>query len=81
EDDEEELYRDVNVNIRKEDVDMTKVDQGGEGEHNVSHKSRFEYVEEDTHVTLTAIHDSQKTEGQMQSSSVSSNFTSKLLNF
>ncbi|GKA69214.1 hypothetical protein Tco_0775278, partial [Tanacetum coccineum] len=55
--DVEELYKDVNVNLRKEDV------------------------EEDSHVTLTAVHDTQKTEGPMQSSSVSSDFTNKLLNF
>ncbi|GKB00693.1 hypothetical protein Tco_0828686 [Tanacetum coccineum] len=56
EDDAEELYRDVNVNLRKEDVEMTDADQGGVDQHN-------------------------KTEGLMQSSFVSSNFTSKLLNF
>nr|GEU73288.1 hypothetical protein [Tanacetum cinerariifolium] len=49
----EDLYGDVNVNLRKK--------------------------EEDAHVTLTAVHDAQKTEGT-QSSSVSINFTSKLLN-
>ncbi|GKF97761.1 hypothetical protein Tco_0293582, partial [Tanacetum coccineum] len=48
-DDAEELYRDVNVNLRKEDVEMTEADQ--------------------------------KTEGPMQSSSVSSDFTDNLLNF
>ncbi|GKC56587.1 hypothetical protein Tco_1084185 [Tanacetum coccineum] len=37
-------------------------------------------LEEDAHVTLTAVHDTQKTDGATQSSSVSSNFTSKLLN-
>ncbi|GJU84743.1 hypothetical protein Tco_1292289 [Tanacetum coccineum] len=38
-------------------------------------------VEEDAHVILTTVHDTQKTEGPMQSSSVSSDFTDKLLNF
>ncbi|GKC82474.1 hypothetical protein Tco_1138191, partial [Tanacetum coccineum] len=56
-DDVVELYIDVNVNLRKEDV------------------------EEDSHVTLIDIHDTQKTKGPMQSSSVSSDFTDKLLNF
>ncbi|GJW14190.1 hypothetical protein Tco_0018323 [Tanacetum coccineum] len=55
--DAEELYKDVNVNLRKEDVEMTDVDQGGEDEHNVSQESGFEQVEEDAHVTLTAVHD------------------------
>ncbi|GKE54603.1 hypothetical protein Tco_1489759, partial [Tanacetum coccineum] len=80
-DDAEELYRDVNVNLRKEDVEMTDVDQGGADQHNVSQVSGFEQVEEDAHVTLTAVHDTQKTEGPMQSSSVSPDFTDKLLKF
>ncbi|GKC74271.1 hypothetical protein Tco_1120154, partial [Tanacetum coccineum] len=80
-DDVEELYKDVNVNLRKEDVEMTDVDQGGVDQHNVSQESGFEQVEEDTHVTLIAIHDTQKTEGPIQSSSVSSDFIDKLLNF
>ncbi|GKF90354.1 hypothetical protein Tco_0274055, partial [Tanacetum coccineum] len=80
-DDAEELYRDVNMNLRNEDVEMTDADQGGVGQHNVSQESGFEPVEEDAHVTLTAFHDTQKTEGPMQSSSVSSDFTYKLLNF
>ncbi|GJT87560.1 hypothetical protein Tco_1069277 [Tanacetum coccineum] len=37
--------------------------------------------EEDAYVTLTAVHDIQKTSGPMQSSFVSSDFPSKLLNF
>ncbi|GJU81622.1 hypothetical protein Tco_1283987 [Tanacetum coccineum] len=35
-DDAEELYRDVNVNLRKEDVEITKANQGGADQHNVS---------------------------------------------
>ncbi|GKA30121.1 hypothetical protein Tco_0716366, partial [Tanacetum coccineum] len=69
EDHYEMLYRDVNVNLQQEDVDMTKADQGG------AQDSDLQY--EDAHVTLTA---SQKTVGQTQSSSVSSDFISKLLN-
>ncbi|GJY91569.1 hypothetical protein Tco_0506765 [Tanacetum coccineum] len=80
-DDAEELYRDVNVNLRKEDVDIIDADQGGADQHNVSQDSGFKHVEKDAHVTLTAVHDTQKTEGLMQSSSVSSKFTDKLLNF
>ncbi|GJV44196.1 hypothetical protein Tco_1428732, partial [Tanacetum coccineum] len=55
-------------------------DKGVADQQNVSQEFRYEQVEEDAHVTLTAIHETQKTDGQMQSSSVSSNFTSKLLN-
>ncbi|GKA07937.1 hypothetical protein Tco_0687268 [Tanacetum coccineum] len=80
-DDGEELYKDVNVNLRKEDVEMTDVDQSGADQHNVSQESGFEQEEEDAHVILTAVYDIQKTESPMQSSSVSSDFTKKLLNF
>nr|GEX71698.1 hypothetical protein [Tanacetum cinerariifolium] len=38
-------------------------------------------VEEDAHVTLTTVHDTQKTKGLMQSSFVLSKFKNKLLNF
>ncbi|GJV15181.1 hypothetical protein Tco_1360504 [Tanacetum coccineum] len=41
---------------------------------------RFEQVKEDAHVTLTSVIDTQKTDEPEQSSSVSSDFTSKLLN-
>ncbi|GJU40318.1 hypothetical protein Tco_1193275 [Tanacetum coccineum] len=80
-DDSEELYKDVNVNKRKEDVEMTDADQSGAFQHNVSQESGFEQEEEDAHVALIAVHDTQKTEGLMQSSYVSSDFTDKLLNF
>ncbi|GJZ95505.1 hypothetical protein Tco_0667839 [Tanacetum coccineum] len=75
-----ELYEDVNVNLGNKDDDMTNADQGRVDEHNVSQESGFEQVVEDAHVTLTVVHDTQKTEGPMQSSSISSDFTSKLLN-
>ncbi|GKE49870.1 hypothetical protein Tco_1481128, partial [Tanacetum coccineum] len=80
-DDAEELYRDVNVNLRKEDVEITDVDQGGADQHNISQDSGFKQEDKDAHVTLTAVHDTQKAEGPMQSSYVSSDFTDKLLNF
>nr|GEX38422.1 hypothetical protein [Tanacetum cinerariifolium] len=57
----EELYKDVNVNLRKEDVEMTDADQGGADQHNVSQESRFNQEKEDAHVTLTTVHDTQKT--------------------
>ncbi|GJZ54854.1 hypothetical protein Tco_0610047, partial [Tanacetum coccineum] len=73
-----ELYKDVNVNLRDKDADMTEAEQGGANQHNVSYGSGFEQEEKDAHVTLTTVHD--KTEGRMQSSYISSDFTSKLLN-
>ncbi|GJY04779.1 hypothetical protein Tco_0370719 [Tanacetum coccineum] len=82
EDDEvtKELYDDVNVNLGNVDTDMTIVDQGASNQQNVSQELGFEQVEEDAHVTLTHVIDTQKTRDPTQSSSVSSDFTSKLLN-
>nr|GEV19287.1 hypothetical protein [Tanacetum cinerariifolium] len=74
-----ELYKDVNVNLENKDVDMTDVDQGGSNQHNVSQELGFKQVEKDAHVTLTAVHDTQKTKGSMQSSCVSSDFTITLI--
>ncbi|GJR75269.1 hypothetical protein Tco_0087634 [Tanacetum coccineum] len=65
------MYKDVNVNLGNKDAEMI----------NVSQESGFEQEEEDAYVTLTAVYDTQKTEGPMQSSSVSSDFTEKLINF
>ncbi|GJX14983.1 hypothetical protein Tco_0206741 [Tanacetum coccineum] len=82
EDDEviKELYGDVNVNLGNDDIEMTDVDQGASEQQNVSQESRFEQEEEDAHVTLTLVFDTQKVDEPVQSSSVSSYFTSKLLN-
>nr|GFD46888.1 hypothetical protein [Tanacetum cinerariifolium] len=62
EDDDEELYRDVNINLEGRDLQMTDV-----------HTTQ-EY--EDTHVTLTPFN----LDGQQQSSSVSSQFVTSMLN-
>ncbi|GJS00655.1 hypothetical protein Tco_0317163 [Tanacetum coccineum] len=84
-DDEEETDSDRTKSDRikilgNKDVDMTDADQGGADKQNVSQESGFEQVEEDAHVTLTPVLDTQKTDEPVQSSSVSSDFTSKLLN-
>nr|GFD25981.1 hypothetical protein [Tanacetum cinerariifolium] len=64
----EELYKDVNVRLKeseheeegKGDVEMT--DAGpGDG----SQEKSYEQVKDDAHVTLTAAHVTQKTEGPM----------------
>ncbi|GJZ08791.1 hypothetical protein Tco_0543074 [Tanacetum coccineum] len=73
-----ELYGDLNITQGLRDTDMANAEQGGEDQQNASHESRLVQEEDDGHVTLTTIHD--KTECTMQSSSVLSNFTSKLLN-
>ncbi|GJU52238.1 hypothetical protein Tco_1225952 [Tanacetum coccineum] len=75
-----ELYKDVNVNLGNKDTEMTNADQGGPEQQNVSQESGFEQVKEDAHVTLTPVLDTQKADEPVQSSSVSSDFTSKLLN-
>ncbi|GKC06040.1 hypothetical protein Tco_0997650 [Tanacetum coccineum] len=68
EDEANELYRDVNVNLEGRDIVMT-----GAPLPNV----QATYETEDTHVILTA---SINPEGQQQSSSVSSGFVSNMLN-
>ncbi|GKD85214.1 hypothetical protein Tco_1356368, partial [Tanacetum coccineum] len=62
EDDEvtKELYDDVNVNLGNKDTDMTNADQDASEQQNVSQESGFEQVEEDVHVTLTPVLDTQK---------------------
>ncbi|GKE83757.1 hypothetical protein Tco_1557499, partial [Tanacetum coccineum] len=78
EEEDDDLYKDVDMRSlgaehekeRKGDEEMTDVD------HNVSQEKSYEQVIEDAHVTLTS---SQKTESLKQSSSVSSDFTSKFL--
>ncbi|GKD74743.1 hypothetical protein Tco_1333025 [Tanacetum coccineum] len=52
-DDGEELYKDVNVNLRKEDVEINDANQSGADQHNVSQESRFEQEEEDAHSYFT----------------------------
>ncbi|GKG42982.1 hypothetical protein Tco_0479666, partial [Tanacetum coccineum] len=82
EDDEvtKELYEDVDVNLGYKDTEMTNANQGASEQKNVSQESGFEQVEEDAHVTLTPVLDTQKADKPVQSSSISSDFTSKLLN-
>ncbi|GJW01067.1 hypothetical protein Tco_1556318 [Tanacetum coccineum] len=60
---------------------MTDDDQSGANQHNVSQEYGFKQEGKDAHMTLTTVHDTQKTKGLMQSSFVSSDFTKKLLNF
>nr|GEU90076.1 hypothetical protein [Tanacetum cinerariifolium] len=73
-----ELYGDLNITQGLRDINLTNAEQGREDQHKASHESEFVQEEEDAHVTLTTVYD--KTEGPLQSFSISSNFTSKLLN-
>ncbi|GKD30792.1 hypothetical protein Tco_1241570 [Tanacetum coccineum] len=67
EDEANELYRDVNVNLEGRDVEMTEAQQT---------YLQTTQVIEDTHVIITPINP----EGQQQSSSMSSGFVSNMLN-
>nr|GEW04612.1 reverse transcriptase domain-containing protein [Tanacetum cinerariifolium] len=82
EDDEylKELFEDVNVNLEKGDAEMTDANQRGSEQQNISQESEFKQEEEDAHVTLNPISDTQKADKPVQSSSASSDFTSKFLN-
>ncbi|GJX49996.1 hypothetical protein Tco_0276841 [Tanacetum coccineum] len=79
----EELYKDLNVRLTdieheeegKEDEEMTDA-----GHDDNTQQTKSEQVKDDEHVTLTTIHDTQKTEGPMQSLSVSSDFANQFLN-
>ncbi|GJU15810.1 hypothetical protein Tco_1143776 [Tanacetum coccineum] len=72
-----ELYKDVSVRIKdaeheeegRGDVEMTDV-----GRDDGTQRTTYEQVKDDEHVILTTVHDTQKTEVPLQSSSVSSNF-------
>nr|GEV31688.1 hypothetical protein [Tanacetum cinerariifolium]GEW63059.1 hypothetical protein [Tanacetum cinerariifolium] len=77
---ERERYDDVNVNFRNEDIEIINADQGASEQLNASQLLGFKQEVEDSHVTLTPVLDTQKTEGPTQKSSVSSDFTSRLLN-
>ncbi|GJT33005.1 hypothetical protein Tco_0923424 [Tanacetum coccineum] len=74
----EELYKDVNIRLQateheeegKRDEEMT--DDG-------TQQTTYEQVKDDEHVILTTVHDAQKTEVPLQSSSVSSDFANQFL--
>ncbi|GJX47854.1 hypothetical protein Tco_0273044 [Tanacetum coccineum] len=79
-DDEEEEYEEELKDAEhkkegKRDVEMTDA-----GRDDATQEKSYEQVEDDTHVTLTAAHVTKKTEGPMQSSSVSSDLASQFLN-
>nr|GEX53793.1 retrovirus-related Pol polyprotein from transposon TNT 1-94 [Tanacetum cinerariifolium] len=82
EDDEvtKESYKDVNVNLGNKDADITNADQGRADQQNVSQQTRFMQEKKDAHVTLTPVLETHNTGGSTQSSYVSSDFASKLLN-
>nr|GEU70622.1 hypothetical protein [Tanacetum cinerariifolium] len=58
--DGEELYKDVNVNLRQEGVEMTDAGQGATDQHNVSQEFGFEQEEEKTLMKSSNEAESQK---------------------
>ncbi|GKC56524.1 hypothetical protein Tco_1084122, partial [Tanacetum coccineum] len=66
----EELYTNVNVRLT-----YTEHEEQGKEDEEITNAGR-----DDEHVTLTTVHDTQKTEGLMQSSLVSSDFANQFLN-
>ncbi|GJY45949.1 hypothetical protein Tco_0435012 [Tanacetum coccineum] len=68
-------------NLNQSNVEQTEEeDDRGAEQQNVSQVSGFEQVEEDSYVIVTPVIDAQKVDDLVQSSSVSFDFTSKLLN-
>nr|GEY26313.1 hypothetical protein [Tanacetum cinerariifolium] len=59
-----ELYKDLNVNLGNNDAKMTDAGQSGVDQQNASQQSGFEQEDEDTHVILTHVLDTQKTRVQ-----------------
>nr|GEY07488.1 hypothetical protein [Tanacetum cinerariifolium] len=75
--DEEKLDDEEIMNDEKDDEVLKEL---GSKQQNVSQESGFEQEEEDAHVTLTLFPDTQKADEPVQSSSISSKFTSMFLN-
>ncbi|GKF99043.1 hypothetical protein Tco_0297826, partial [Tanacetum coccineum] len=78
-DDEEyaELYKDVNERLKD-----TEHETQGKGDEEMTNAGRDDDNQQTKykHVTLTTVHDTQKTEGLVQSSSFSSDFANQFLN-
>ncbi|GKA02739.1 hypothetical protein Tco_0675520 [Tanacetum coccineum] len=79
----EELYKDVNARLKdaehdeegKGDAKMTDV-----GRDDGTQKTTYEQIKDDEHVILTAVHNTQNIKVLLQSSYVSSDFASQILN-
>ncbi|GJR28234.1 hypothetical protein Tco_1104466 [Tanacetum coccineum] len=79
---DEELYKDVNVKLNDVEHGEGKGDaeKTDAGHDDVTQETTYDQVEDDAHVTLTTVHDTQKTKVPLQSSSVSSDFATQFLN-
>ncbi|GJW53669.1 hypothetical protein Tco_0097754 [Tanacetum coccineum] len=79
----EELYKDVNVRLRD-------VEHGEEGKEDAkksdaghdagTQETTYEQVKDDEHIILTTVYNTQKTEVSLQSSFISSDFSTQFLN-
>ncbi|GKC46215.1 hypothetical protein Tco_1063937, partial [Tanacetum coccineum] len=78
----EELYKDVNVRLKETKHEEGKGDEEitDAGHDDGTQQTTYEQVRDDEHVILTTVHDTQKTDVLLQSSSVSSDFANQFLN-
>ncbi|GKA08769.1 hypothetical protein Tco_0688100 [Tanacetum coccineum] len=72
---DKELYKDVNMELKDvEHEGKGDAEMGDAGHDNVTQEKTYDPGEDDAHVTLTAVYDTQKTEVPLQRSSVSFDF-------
>ncbi|GJW21103.1 hypothetical protein Tco_0031725 [Tanacetum coccineum] len=84
-----EMYSDVNMELKdsehesegKDDEEMTDDGQGDAEHEEVSQEVAGDQVKDDAQATVTTTLDAQKTEVPLQSSSISSDYATKFLNF
>ncbi|GJZ69386.1 hypothetical protein Tco_0632936, partial [Tanacetum coccineum] len=79
-DDIEEEYEDEYVHGEHGEEGKGDAELTDAGHDNVTQEKIYDQDEDDAHVTLTAVHDTQKTEVPLQSSYVSSDFATQFLN-
>nr|GEX35125.1 hypothetical protein [Tanacetum cinerariifolium] len=79
----EELYKDVNIRLKD-----TEHKEGGKGDAEMTNAGRddgtqqttYEQVKNDEYVILATVHDTEKTEVPLHSSSISSDFANQFIN-
>ncbi|GKC71939.1 hypothetical protein Tco_1117822 [Tanacetum coccineum] len=79
----EELYKDVNVRLKDVEHGKERIEDAEKtnaGHDDGTQETTYERVKDDEHVILTTVHDTQKTEVPLQSSSISSDFATQFLN-
>nr|GEV45987.1 hypothetical protein [Tanacetum cinerariifolium] len=79
----EGFYNDMSVklnNLEHEEEGKGEVEKTDVGHDDVTQETTYDQVEDDVHVTLITVYDTQKTKVPLQSSSVSSDFATQFLN-